>query len=79
MASPQYANYPDTILKTNSLFFAQININEHFVIQASPNSNLAENRAALKLLLLLMRSYYLCVEDFHNNDDKKKQKIKNQS
>ena len=49
----------------------QININEHFFIQAGPTSELAENRAALKLLLLLMKSYDPCDEKFHNNDDKK--------
>ena len=72
----QYTVYPDPNSKTNSFFLAQININEHFVIQAGPTSELAENRAALKLLLLLMRSYDLCDEKFYNNDDKKMQKIK---
>ena len=65
--------------KTNSFLLAQINIHEHFVIQAGPTSELAENRAALKLLLLLMRSHDLCDEKFYNNDDKKMQKTKNQS
>ena len=51
---PQYTVYPDPNSKTNSFFLAQININEHFVIQAGPTSELAENRAALKLLLLLI-------------------------
>ena len=54
-------------------------INEHFVIQAGPTSELAGNRAALKLLLLLMRAYDLCDENFCNNDDKKMQNTKNQS
>ena len=66
---PQYTVYPDPNSKTKSFFLAQININEHFVIQAGPNSELAENRAALKLLLLLMRSYDLCDEKIYNNDD----------
>ena len=59
-------------------FLAQININEHFVIEAGPTSELVENRAALKILLLLMKRYDLCDENFYNNDDKKynKQKIK---
>ena len=51
---PQYTVYPDPNSKTNSFFLAQININEHFVIQAGPTNKLAENRAALKLLLLLL-------------------------
>ena len=76
---PQYTVYPDPNSKTNSFFLAQININKNFVIQAGPTSELAENRAALKLLLLLMRSYDLCDENFYNDDDKKKQKTKNQS
>ena len=76
---PQYTVYPDPNSKTKSFFLAQININEHFVIQAGPTSELAENRAALKLLLLLIRSYDLCDEKFYNSDDKKRQKTKNQS
>ena len=79
MSVPQYTVYPDPNLKTKSFFLAQININEHSVIQAGPTSELAENRAALKLLLLLMRSYDLCDEDFYDNDDNKMQKTKNQS
>ena len=75
---PQYTVYPDTNSITKSFFLAQININEHFVIQADPTSELAENRAALKLLLLLIRSYDLCDKKFYNNDDKKMQKTKNQ-
>ena len=71
--------YPDPDSKTKSFFVEQININEHFVKQAGPTSELKENRASLKLLLLLMRSYDLCDEKFHNNDDKKMQKTKNQS
>ena len=58
-----------TQIRKQSFFLAQININEHFVIQADPTSELAENRATLKLLLLLMRSYDLCDEKFYNNDD----------
>ena len=54
-----------------SFFLAQIDINEHFVIQAGPTSELTENRAALKLLLLLMRSYDHGDDDFYNNDEKK--------
>ena len=54
-------------------------MNERFVIQAGPTSELAESRADLKLLLLLMRSYDLCDEKFYNNDNKKIQKTKNQS
>ena len=50
---PQYTVHPDPNSKTNSFFLAQIIINEHFVIQAGPTSELAENRAALELLLLL--------------------------
>ena len=76
---PQYTVYPDPKFKKKSFFLAQININEHFVIQAGPTSELAENRASSKLLLLLMRSYDLCDENFYNNDDKKTQKTKNQS
>ena len=53
---PQYTVYSDPNSKTNSFFLAQININEHFVIQAGPTSELSENRAALKLSLLLIRS-----------------------
>ena len=71
---PQYTVYSDPNLKTKSFFLAQININEHFVKQAGPTSELAGNRAALELLLLLMRSYDLCDEKFYNNDDKKKYK-----
>ena len=78
MPLPQYTVYPDPNSKTKSFFLAQININEHFVIQAGPTSELAENRAALKLLLLLMRSYDLCDENVYINDDKKTQKTKNQ-
>ena len=66
---PQYTVHPYPNSRTKSFFLAQININEHFVIQASPISELAENRAALKLLLLLMRSYDLCDENFYNNDN----------
>ena len=74
---PQYTVYPDPNSKTKSFFLAQININEHFVIQSSPTSELAESRAALKLLLLLMRSYDLCDEDFYNtNGDNKNAKNK---
>ena len=73
---PQYTVYPDPNSKTESFFLAQIIINEHFVIQAGPTSELAENRAALKLLLLLMRSYDVCDKDFYNNDDKKMLKMK---
>ena len=79
MPLPQYTVYPDPNSKTKSFFLAQININERFVKQAGPTSELAENRAALKLFLLLMTSYDLCDEKFYNNDDKKMQKIKNQS
>ena len=68
-----------TQIRKQSFFLAQININEHFVIQGGHTSELAENRAALTLLLLLMRSYDLCDEKFYNNDDKKTQKTKNQS
>ena len=75
---PQYTVYPDPNSKTKSFFLAQINVNEHFVIQAGPAIVLAENRAAFKLLLLIMRSYDLCDESFHNNDDKRMQKTKNQ-
>ena len=70
MPLPQYTVYPDPNSKTKSFFLAQININEHFVTQAGPIIELAESRAALKLLLLLMRSYDLCDENFHNNDKK---------
>ena len=31
---PQYTVYPDTNSKTKSFFPAQININDHFVVQA---------------------------------------------
>ena len=79
MPLPQYTVYPNLNSKTKSFFLAQININEHFLIQAGPTSELAENRAALKLLLLVLRSYDLCDENFYNNDDKKMQKTKNQS
>ena len=65
----QYTVYPDPNSKTKSFFLAQININKHFVIQAGPTSELAENRALLKLLLILMRSYDPCDKDFYNNDD----------
>ena len=74
---PQYTVYPDPNSKTNLFFLAKINIIEHFVTQAGSTSELAENRASLKLLLLLMRSYDLCDEKFYNNDDKKMQKTKN--
>ena len=76
---PQYTVYPDPSLKTNSFFLAQINTNEHFVIQAGPTSKLAENRAALKLLILLIKSYDLVGVKFYNNDDKIMQKNNNQS
>ena len=55
LSLPQCTVYPDPNSETNSFFLAQININEHFVIQAGPTSELAENIAALKLLSLLMR------------------------
>ena len=71
-------------IRKHSFFLVQININEHFVIQADPTSELAKNRAALKLLLLLIRSYDLCDENLYNNDDKnnaknKKSKCSNRS
>ena len=71
LSLPQYTVYPDSNSKTKSFFHAQININKHFVIQAGPNSELAENTAALKLLLILMRPYDLCDDNFDNNGDKK--------
>ena len=49
---PQYIVYPDPNLKTKSVFLAQVNTNDHFVVQAGPISELAENRADLKLLQL---------------------------
>ena len=55
------------------------NTNDHFVVHAGPTSELAENRAALKLLQLLIRSYDLCVEDFYNNTCKGTRKTKDQS
>ena len=54
---PQYTVYPDPNSKTKSFFLAQININEHFVIQAGPTSELAENRATLKYLLSPTKIY----------------------
>ena len=51
---PQYNVYPDPNSERNSFFLVQINMSEHFVIKAGPTSELAENRAALKLLLLLI-------------------------
>ena len=69
MPLPQYTVYRDPNSKTKSFFLAQININEHFVIQAGPASELAENRAGLKLFLLLMRSYDLCDEKSYNNEN----------
>ena len=56
---PQYTLYPDPNSKTTLLFLAQININDHFVVQVSPTSESAENRTASKLLLLLIRSHDL--------------------
>ena len=53
---PQYIVYPDPNSKTKSFFLAQVNTNDHFVVQAGPISKLAENRAALKLLQLFIRS-----------------------
>ena len=47
---PQYIVYHDPNSKTKSVFLAQVNINDHFVVQAGPTSELAENRTALKLL-----------------------------
>ena len=41
-------------IRKQSFFLEQININEHLFIQSGPTSELAENRAALKLLLLLV-------------------------
>ena len=64
---PQYIVYPDPNSKTKSFFLAQVNTNDHFVVQAGPASELAENRATLKLLQLLIRYYDLCDADFHNN------------
>ena len=61
---PQYTVYPDPNSKPQLFFLAQININEHFVIQAGPTSKLAKNRAVLKLSLLLLRSYDLCKQIF---------------
>ena len=71
---PQYTVYPDLNSKTKSFFLAQIIMNEHFVIKTGPTSELAENRAALKLWLLLLLSCDLCDENFYNNDDKKCEK-----
>ena len=76
---PQYTLYPDPNSKTTLLFLAQININDHFVVQVSPTSESAENRTASKLLLLLIRSHDLWDEAFYNNDNKKRWKTKNQS
>ena len=76
---PQYIVYPDPNSKTKSFFLAQVNTNDHFVIQACPTSELVENRAALKLLQLLIRSYDLCYENFYNNICKETRKIKDQS
>ena len=75
---PEYIVYPDPNSKTKSFFLAQVNTNDYFFVQAGPTSDLAENRAALKLLQLLIRSYDLCNEDFHNNKCKetKKQRTK---
>ena len=64
---PQYIVYPDPNSKTKSFFLAQVNTNDHFVVQAGPTSEWAENRASLKLLQLLIRSHDLCDEDFDNN------------
>ena len=76
---PQYIVYPDPNLKTKSFFFAQVNINDHFVAQAGLTSELAGNGAALKLLQLLVISYDLCDEDFYNNTCKETRKTKDQS
>ena len=76
---PQYIVYPDPNSKTKSFFLAQVNTNDHFAVQAGPTSELAENRAALKLLQILIRSYDLCDEDFYNNKCKETKKTKNQS
>ena len=76
---PQYIVYPDPNSKTKSFFLAQVNTNNHFVAQAGPNRELAETRAALKLLQLLIRSYDICDEDFHNNTCKGTRKTKDQS
>ena len=67
----QYIIYPNPNSKNKSFFLAQVNTNDHFVVQAGPTSELAETRAALKLLQLLIRSYDLCDEDFYNNTLKK--------
>ena len=64
---PQYIVYPDPNSKSKSFFLAQVNTNDHFVVQAGPTSELAESRAALKLLQLLIRSYDHCDEVFYNN------------
>ena len=76
---PQYIVYPDPNSKTKSFFPAQVNTNDHFVVQAGPTNELAENRAALKLLQLLIRSYDLCDEDFYNNTCTGTRKTKNQN
>ena len=75
----QYIVYPDPNSKTKSVFLAQVNTNDNFIVQTGPTSELAENRAALKLLQLLIRSYDLCDEDFHNNACKGTRKTKDQS
>ena len=76
---PQYIIYPDPNSKTKSFFLAQVNTNDHFVVHANLTSDLAKNRAALKLLQLLITSYGLCEEDFYNNTCKETRKTKDQS
>ena len=68
---PQYTVYLDPNSKTKLFFLAQINMNDHFVIQAGPTGELAENRAALKLLLLLIRWYDLCDKYFYVPPERK--------
>ena len=74
---PQYIVYPDPNSKTKSFFLAQVNTNDHFVVQAGPTSESAGYTAALKLLQLLITSSDLCYEDFYKNTKTAKNKTKN--
>ena len=48
---PQYTVYPDLNLETKLFFLAQNNINDHFVIQSGPTSELAVKKSSIKSII----------------------------